>query len=254
MASIRVATCRGATFGALLALFAVCSGCGSHERRQAKETIELTRSGDFWRRLNPAAQITLVRFCKAPAGIAAAQGDPSVPARYFSDRYEAVQRLAPELLAREISLSFADPQHRRASIQQTCSTVAERLTATRNAIPRAVFAPPATRVNGPIEVATELDRLALRGTLSAHVTHARVVPAPDRARTRVTAGVRVRGLDITLRLARIPDGQSYLQLILLGQGTRHTDLIVVHRQAAGRRRGDAFPPIRLGGSANRSIP
>ena len=64
----------------------------------------------------------------------------------------------------------------------------------------------------------------------------------------------VRGLDITVDLARIPVGASYLQLILYGRGTQHTDLIVVRRAGAGQPGSASFSPIRLRGSGSRTIP
>ena len=132
--------------------------------------------------------------------------------------------------------------------------MAMRLTATSAPVPRAVFAAPATRVNGPIELDIERDSFVMRGRLTAHPARARIVAAPDRAATGLIAAVSVRGLDITVDLARIPVGASYLQLILYGRGTQHTDLIVVRRAGAGQPGSASFSPIRLRGSGSRTIP
>jgi hypothetical protein len=245
---------RVAALAAAAVLVATGSGCGSHKRQQGREVSQLTRSGYFWLRLDAADRLQLVRFCKAPAGLAVAKGDRSVPVPYFSDRYGEVQQLPVPLLAAQISRFFAQPAHRTASVQLACSTMAQRLTRPTEAVPRAVFAAPAVRRNGPIEVSTTADHLSLGGTLTKPVTRARVVSAPDRSATGPEARLGVRGLALKLILAHIPLGRSYLQLILEGRRTRHLDVLVVERQTPASPTSGSFAPIELSGTGTRTIP
>lgn len=250
MTALRPAAGRAAALAASGVLLGACSGCGSHAKHAGREVSQLARSGGYWFTLSTPSRFEVVRFCKAPAGIAAARGDRSVPRPYFSDRYRAVQRLAVGTLTAEISRFFAVPTNRSVSIQYACSAVAKRLTTT-NAAPRAVFAPPAVRTNGPVEARTTSDHLRLTGSLTAPATRVRLASARDHLDNGAESKLSVRGLALTLSITHLPVGRSYLELVLEGRGTRNVDALVIEREApAGAR---SFAPITLSGAGSRSM-
>jgi len=239
-ASGALRTWRVAGAPAIAATAALLAGCASgHSRGVPDIGKRLLLPGSTWHALSARDRVSVARYCRQAAAVAAGGADRTASAPIYSDRYHAVTALDAHHLSAALSRWFALRDHARQTIQEGCTAVAASLAQVGRLAggPYARFAPPVSSGEGIVSVHSTTSSLSLSARVVPPRARLRIRPALDRARNDIVSRVRRWGSLAAVDLERIPSGRSFLRVQVIGDGRSWRRLIVLDRGIPPRARG-----------------